>query len=100
MLQADETSGELSVHGCELLAGDADWNASVWDLAEVGRAELAEVLAEVLSAVDDPATVEALWAGDRATAVRRITRESLLGVISGNQLRSRTTYVIDAPSSI
>ncbi len=53
----------MSLHACDLLAADADWEAPTWSMSLAAAEQLAKSLDVLLAGVGADVTVEALWEG-------------------------------------
>lgn len=96
ILHPGERGQRLSVHGCDLLSDDADWDAATWDLTQTGREQLGEALRAVFADVPGEITVQALWDGDRPTIEQTVTRDELVAAVRGNELGTKTRYRVRA----
>lgn len=84
----------LDLHGCDLLTDDAHWDASTWDMTEVGRRKLAAALGEVRDAEPGSWGFTALWHGDKIAHEVKVPASELINLVEANRLGNFTRYVV------
>jgi hypothetical protein len=88
----------LTLHGCELLADSADWNAPTWDMTADGIRDLDAAFTFVLDHAPDGITTEALWEGDSPEMTTTIARDAFLELVRSGRLGTKAKYIV-RPSS-
>ena len=76
----------LSLHACDLLAADADWEAPTWSMSLAAAEQLAKSLDVLLAGVGADVIVEALWEGETPTEEQSISRTEFAGLVRGGLL--------------
>ncbi len=84
----------LALHGCDLLADEADWNASTWTMTDEGAQHLASSFDRLFELVTGEVNVAAIWDGDQADTEQAIGRNEFLRLITASGLGTKTRYVI------
>ncbi len=84
----------LSLHACDLLAADADWEAPTWSMSLAAAEQLAKSLDVLLAGVGADVIVEALWEGETPTEEQSISRTEFAGLVRGGLLGTRTRYLV------
>lgn len=85
----------LSLHACELLADDADWDAPTWAMAPGAAEHLADTLSTLLDDLGDTAIVEALWEGEAPSDERPLSRTQFVALVGRGELGTHTRYRVD-----
>lgn len=89
-------AARLSLHACDLLADDADWDATTWSMSQVAAGRLAESMEALLEGVGGPAAVEALWEGEAAASEEPIGGRQFIDLIRRGVLGTHTRYLVSA----
>lgn len=84
----------LVLHGCDLLAEDADWDAPTWSMRPAESARLADSIASLLRQAEDTAAIEALWEGERAGDDLRVSTASFVELVRRSAVGTRTRYLV------
>jgi hypothetical protein len=79
---------------CSLLTEEADWNAEVWDMGLELLPKLAKTVEKLYGEINAPFNLQALWAGEKATAEIDVSLTKMLEVIRKNQLGTKIKYKI------
>jgi hypothetical protein len=82
-----------SIHGCELLADEADWNAT-WSLTFEGRQRLGAAVAAGGDALGKSSKVEAVCDGDHPEIDETMTGDEMLSLVAENTLGNKTQYMV------
>lgn len=91
----------LSIHGCDLLSEDADWDADTWDMSAEGKAVLRDALTLVMTEVPGPLGLTALWwEGPTAPPVptKEVGRAELLELVDSGSISTHFGYRVAPPS--
>jgi hypothetical protein len=88
--------GLLSVHACDFLSEEADWNAQTWTMTADGRRSLSQILTAVFARLPGDIEIEATWGGDAPTKEQQVSRASLLSLVESDGLGTRTRYQVSA----
>lgn len=100
LLGSDDDPPVLSIHGCDLLSEDADWDADTWDMSAEGKAVLRDALTLVMTEVPGPLDLAALWyEGPDApnVPVEAVNRDELLELVASGCISTHSGYRV-APS--
>lgn len=84
----------MTLHACELLADDADWDAPTWSMSSTAAEQLAESFEALLDGLDGDVAVEALAEGDRPTDEKSIGRPQFVDLVRGGSLGTHTRYLV------
>jgi hypothetical protein len=84
----------LTLHACDLLADDADWDARTWLMAPGAAQELAESIDALLVGLGVDAVVEAVWEGETPTEEQSIARTRFVDLVRRGSLGTHTRYRI------
>lgn len=78
----------------DALTDDADWNASSWDVTDVGTKRLVATISYLGTMLPDGFQLQALWAGDTPLEVKRVSLDEMVDIASSGGLGTRTTYEV------
>lgn len=84
----------LALHGCELLADEADWDAPTWAMTDQGTRRLAAFFERLFELASRDMSVSATWEGDQPDAENAISRSELLSMVSASSLGTKTRYLV------
>lgn len=84
----------LVLHGCDLLAEDADPDAPAWSMRPAESARLADSIASLLRQAEDTAAIEALWEGERAGDDLCVSTASFVQLVRRSAIATRTRYLV------
>ncbi len=84
----------LTLHACDLLAEDADWDAPTWSMSPPAAEQLAQSLGELLVGMGVGAVVDALWEGEMATDEQSIGRPRFVDLVRRGSLGTHTRYLV------
>ena len=90
----------LSLHACDLLTDDADWNAETWDMSPEASAELADAFDLVLDRSRNGMVASALWDGDSAAGTQTLDRRAFIEIVRGGRLGTKTRYAVQPSRDI
>lgn len=68
----------LAFHACDLLAGDADWNAPTWAIRSESLDLLADLWSRLFERIPIDVAAQALWDGDRHDVEQKVLRADFL----------------------
>jgi hypothetical protein len=84
----------LEAHACDLLADDADWNASTWSMTPEGVATLTRVWIRLFDRFPGEVVAEVIFAGDRAEVEESLTRDEFLAIVKSGAIGTKTRYFV------
>lgn len=90
----------LSLHACDLLTDEADWDAPTWSMSPGVAEQLADSMSALLAELGDTAFVEALWEGEAPVDERYLPTTEFVGLVRRGEMATHTRYRIrpdDAP---
>lgn len=87
-------AARMTLHACDLLADDADWDAPTWSMPREAAEQLAESFEALLDRLDGAVTVEALWDGESPTNEESIGRTQFVDLVRRGSLATRTRYLL------
>ncbi|MCB0482824.1 MAG: hypothetical protein KDC83_15450 [Flavobacteriales bacterium] len=86
------------IHLHDYLTDNADWNAEYWDFDEEYLQEYAKKLERIYCSSGYGFEFQALWVGEYPTEIRHISIDDFLKIVKGNQISTKTRYVVRKPT--
>jgi hypothetical protein len=84
----------LVLHGCDLLAEDADWAAPTWSMRPGESDRLADSIASLLRQAENTGAIAALWEGERAGDDLRVSTASFVELVRRSAMGTHTRYLV------
>ncbi len=80
----------------DLLADTANWNAETWDLEAGELPRLVRTFEILFEQIPEQFGVEVMWAGDKTTEERMVSREQMLEIVRQGRFGTTVRYRIQA----
>ena len=90
---------DFSLHGCDLLSDDADWDARTWDMSAEAKAALHDALRVLFDEYSGQVTLTALWwegADASPVPMQAVTREEVLSLVDANAISTESGFEVSA----